>query len=48
MQGIKTERELALIPELITEARKLSDSNKQKLLWIAQGILIAEKNGSKS
>ena len=48
MTGIATEKELTLIPEIITEARKLSDTNKQRLLWIAQGILIAEKNGSKS
>ena len=48
MTGIATEKELTLIPELIAEARKLSDRNKERLLWMAQGILIAEKNGSKS
>lgn len=44
MSGVKTEKELTLIPELINEAKKLSDFNKQKLLWIAQGILIAERH----
>lgn len=44
MSGIATEKELKLIPELINEAKKLSDANKQRLLWIAQGILIAERH----
>lgn len=48
MGNVVTEKELTLIPELISEVKKLSDSNKQRLLWIAQGILIAEKNGAKS
>ncbi len=44
MSGITTEKELALIPELVNEVKKLSDANKQRLLWIAQGILIAERH----
>lgn len=48
MTGISTEKELTLIPKLVAEANKLSDKNKERLLYIAQGILIAEKYGSKS
>lgn len=43
MERIDRERERTLIPELFTELRQLSNSELQKILWIAQGIVIADK-----
>lgn len=39
-----TEKEKALIPELISIVKQLSDADKEHLFWIGQGILFASKN----
>lgn len=45
---IMTDRERTIIPQIIEEATKLPDEDKLKLLWIAKGILIANKHERKS